>query len=58
MNSRFASRRPNSERLEIKIPPEQKRLAFEAAEREGLTAAQFVRRAIEAALNKCNASAA
>ncbi len=50
MNSKFASRRPNTERLEIKIPPEQKRRAFEVAAREGVSVGHLIRSALNATI--------
>lgn len=53
MNSKFYPERPAfDERIVLVIPAADKRKAFEAAAREGLSVSQFVRRALAKATNQ------
>jgi LDH2 family malate/lactate/ureidoglycolate dehydrogenase len=49
MRSKYAERDRNDERLEIALPAQQKRLAFEIARREGITVSELIRTSIKLA---------
>lgn len=46
MDTQFPSRRPCSERLEIKMPTEQKQRIFAVAARQGVSVGQLIRQAV------------
>ena len=48
MSGNYATRKRNNERLEIKLPPEHKRMAFELAAKQGMSVGHLVRVALEA----------
>ncbi|SDG18882.1 hypothetical protein [Pelagibacterium luteolum] len=51
MRSKLQTRDPLDDRLHIAITPEQKRQAFEAAARKGVSVSQLMRVAIDKAIN-------
>jgi predicted HicB family RNase H-like nuclease len=47
MRSKYRNREPYGERLEIALTPEQKRRAFDLADRQNISVGALVRRAID-----------
>lgn len=52
MNTNLPLRPQMNERLQIAIPTEQKRRAFEVAAREGVSVGQLIRSALDRAINE------